>query len=79
MQGVASLPLLPPGKTAISQGYSIDASPNVTRPITGSVSFQYLSVDVLLEGADEEELRIHFWDTGARPVARARYPAGYVL
>ncbi|CAG0931280.1 hypothetical protein TFLX_02063 [Thermoflexales bacterium] len=62
MGGMTGLPPLPTGKTAIGQGYSLIASPNVTQLITGSISFQYLSMDVLAEQADEEQLTIHYWD-----------------
>ena len=64
IQSAGSLPTLPPGKVAIGQGYSLVASPNVTQAITSSISFRYLSMDVLAEGVDEDELAIHFWDTG---------------
>lgn len=62
IQSMASLPPLPAGKTAIGQGYSLVASPNVTQVITGSISFQYLSIDVLVEQANEDQLTIHFWN-----------------
>ncbi len=62
VQSMAGLPPLPDGKTAIGQGYHLVTSPNVTRTITGSISFQYLTIDVLVEQADEEELSIHYWD-----------------
>ncbi|MGD9101421.1 MAG: hypothetical protein PVF45_13150, partial [Anaerolineae bacterium] len=62
VQGVASLPPLPEGKKAVGSGYNLVASPNVTRVISGSISFQYLEVDALVENADEDELTIHFWD-----------------
>jgi subtilisin-like proprotein convertase family protein len=64
IQSMAGLPPLPTGKVAIGQAYGLVGSPSVTRTIAGSISFQYLSMDVLLEGADEEELAIHFWDGG---------------
>jgi hypothetical protein len=64
IQSMASLPPLPTGKVAIGQAYALVGSPSITQAIAGSVSFQYLSMDVLLEGADEEELAIHFWDGG---------------
>jgi hypothetical protein len=62
IQNVAELPPLPAGKTAVGPGYSLVASSHVTRVITGSISFQYLTTDVLLEGADENALTIHYWD-----------------
>jgi subtilisin-like proprotein convertase family protein len=62
VQSVAGLPPLPDGKVAIGQGYGLVVSPNVTRTIGGSISFQKLSMDVLVEGVDEETLTIHFWD-----------------
>ncbi len=64
IQSMAGLPPLPVGKVAIGQAYALIGSPSVTQTIAGSISFQYLSMDVLLEGADEEELAIHFWDGG---------------
>ena len=62
IQSMASLPPLPEGKVAIGQGYNLVASPNVTQVITGSISFQYLTIDVLVERVCEENLAIHFWD-----------------
>jgi hypothetical protein len=62
IQSMAGSPPLPEGKTAIGPAYSLVASPNVTRVITGSISFQYLTRDVLVEQADEDELGIHFWN-----------------
>jgi hypothetical protein len=61
VQNMAGLPPLPTGKTAIGQGYNLLASPNITRVLSGSVSFQYLGSDALAEGVDEEELTIHHW------------------
>ncbi len=62
VQSIANLPPLPPGRTAIGPGYSLVASPNVTRVLTGSISFQYLGSDVLLAGVDEASLSIYFWN-----------------
>ncbi|MCX7682574.1 MAG: hypothetical protein N2508_11545, partial [Anaerolineae bacterium] len=62
IQGMVGLPPLPVGKTAIGPGYSLMASPGITRVITGSISFQYLGVDALVEGVSEDELTIHFWN-----------------
>jgi hypothetical protein len=62
IQSMASLPSLPAGRQVIGQGYSLVASPNVTQMITGSISFQYMSMDVLVEQADEERLTIYYWD-----------------
>jgi subtilisin-like proprotein convertase family protein len=61
IQGMAGLPALPPGRTVIGQGYNLVATPG-TPVITGSVSIQYLSNDVLVAGANEEQLTIYFWD-----------------
>jgi len=66
VQNMASLPPLPEGKVAIGQGYNLAASPNVTRVISGSISFQYLTMDVLVEKVDEEELTVHFWGHESR-------------
>lgn len=65
VQNMSGLPRLPSGKTTIGQGYSLVASPNVTQVITGSVSFQYLGIDALVEGIserEEDQLVIYFWD-----------------
>lgn len=62
VQNMAGLPTLPVGKTAVGQGYHLVASPNITRVITGSISFQYMESDALIEGVSEDELAIHFWD-----------------
>jgi hypothetical protein len=65
VQNMAGLPSLPAGKTTIGQAYSLVASPNVTQVITGSVSFQYLGIDTLVEGIserEEDQLAIYFWD-----------------
>ncbi|HSD82754.1 MAG TPA: LamG-like jellyroll fold domain-containing protein, partial [Anaerolineae bacterium] len=62
IEGMAGSPPLPSGKTTIGQDYSLIASPNATQLITGSISFQYLSMDVLAEQANEDQLTIHFWD-----------------
>ncbi|NJN68058.1 MAG: hypothetical protein HC884_15785 [Chloroflexaceae bacterium] len=61
IQSMADLPSLPPGKTVIGNSYNIVASPG-TPIVTGSVSFQYLSNDVLVAGVDEATLTVHFWD-----------------
>jgi hypothetical protein len=62
VQNMAGLPPLPAGKTAVGQSYHLAASPNVTRVVTGSISFQYMESDALIEGVSEDELIIHFWD-----------------
>jgi subtilisin-like proprotein convertase family protein len=64
IQGMAGLPTLPPGRTVIGQGYSLLSTPN-TPLITGSVSIQYLSNDVLVAGANEDGLTIYFYDGNA--------------
>ncbi|MCP4544196.1 MAG: hypothetical protein GY832_44355 [Chloroflexi bacterium] len=61
IQGMAGLPSLPPGRTLVGQGYNLVTSPGVTMPI-GSVSIQYLSNDVLVAGATENDLMLYFWD-----------------
>ena len=60
IQGMAGLPPLPPGRTLVGQGYNLVASPGVSLPF-GSVSIQYLSNDVLVAGASEEDLTLYFW------------------
>ena len=61
IQGMAGLPPLPPGRTLVGQGYNLVASPGFPLP-AGSVSIQYLSNDVLVAGASEEDLTLYFWD-----------------
>jgi hypothetical protein len=64
MQTMAGLPPLPAGKKALGPGYRLAASPG-TQARSGSISFQYLSVDALAEGLSEAEeagLTIHYWD-----------------
>jgi hypothetical protein len=61
IQGMAGLPPLPLGRTLVGQGYNLVASPGVTLPF-GSVSIQYLSNDVLVAGASEEDLTLYYWD-----------------
>lgn len=61
IQGMSGLPSLPENKTVIGQGYNVVATEG-TPVITGSVSFQYLTNDVLVEGVDEEQLTIHYWN-----------------
>jgi subtilisin-like proprotein convertase family protein len=61
VQDMAGLPPLPQDKTAIGQGYNLFATPG-TPVMTGSISFQYLGNDVLVEGMSEDELAIHFWN-----------------
>jgi hypothetical protein len=69
LQSMAGLPELPPGKTAVGGGYYLFATPGA--PVyTGSVSFQYLESEVLTEKANEEQLRIHFWDGAAWGVSQ---------
>jgi hypothetical protein len=65
VQNMAGLPPLPAGKTTIGHGYSLVSSPNVTQVITGSVSFQYLGIEALVEGIserEEDQLAIYFWE-----------------
>lgn len=59
---MAALPPLPAGKTALGAAYRLVVSPGVTRAVAGSISFQYLGIDALLEGVDEGQLTVHFWD-----------------
>ncbi|GIV98022.1 MAG: hypothetical protein KatS3mg057_2679 [Herpetosiphonaceae bacterium] len=68
VQSMAGLPLLPPGKTPIGQAYNLVASTAVLSDplgLSGSISVQYLGNDVLLAGAEEEELHLHHWDGSA--------------
>jgi hypothetical protein len=54
IQSVAGLPALPAGRTQIGPGYALAASPGVSLPV-GSVSFQYMSNDVLQAGVDPND------------------------
>lgn len=67
IQDMAGLPTLPDQKIAIGQGYNLFAQgfPTETNVLTGSVSFQYLGSDIILEQVKETELTIHFWDGAA--------------
>jgi hypothetical protein len=65
IQNMSGLPALPPNKTVVGQGYNLVASPSVTQIISGSISFQYLGINALVEGITEEEeeqLTIQFWN-----------------
>ncbi len=64
IQNMAGLPPLPPGRTLIGQGYNLFATgfPSGTPVLTGSISFQYLGNDVLVSGANEDDLGIYFWN-----------------
>jgi hypothetical protein len=75
IQGMAGLPSIPPGRTVIGQGYSLLATPS-TPLITGTVSIQYLSNDVLVAGGNEGGLTIYFYDGNqwnALPTTRDAY------
>jgi hypothetical protein len=61
IQAAAGLPPLPPGRAQVGTGYYLSASPNVSLP-AGSISFQYLSNDVALAGADDTDLSLYFYD-----------------
>jgi hypothetical protein len=65
IQSMAGLPSPPPGRTLVGQGYNLVATgfPTETEVLTGSISFQYLGNDVLMAGADEEDLTIYFWNS----------------
>ena len=63
VQTMAGLPDLPPGRTLVGQGYNLVALPGVAMP-AGSVSIQYLSNDVQVAGADENDLTLYYWDGG---------------
>ncbi len=64
IQAMAGLPDPPAGRTLVGQGYNLVATgfPTNTEALTGSVSIQYLGSDVLVAGADENNLDIYFWD-----------------
>jgi subtilisin-like proprotein convertase family protein len=61
IQAMAALPTLPPGRTVIGQGYRLMATTG-TPVVTGSISFQYLSSDVLVAGVDEDLLSVYFYE-----------------
>jgi hypothetical protein len=63
IQTIAGPPTLPPGKIAIGPAYRLvsTGTPVIT---DATLSFQYLGVDVLREGVNEQGLRIHYWDGG---------------
>ncbi len=61
VQDMAALPALPSGKKAIGPGYNLVAFPQ-DLSVSGSVSFQYLGQDALVEEVSEDDLTIHFWD-----------------
>jgi hypothetical protein len=72
IQAMAGLPALPPGKKALGPSYNLVATPGAPL-LTGSISFQYLGIDALVEGVNEAELTIHFWDgTSWRALATVR-------
>jgi hypothetical protein len=64
IQGMAALPAVPPGRTVVGQAYDLIATPP-TAVITGSVTFQYLSNDVIVAGADEDQLSVYFYNGSA--------------
>lgn len=75
VQGMSSLPALPPGRTVIGRGYRLAATRG-TPVITGSVSIQYRSDEVLTAGADEQDLTIYYHDGSAwraLPTVRNEY------
>ncbi len=61
IQAMAGVPALPAGRQLIGQAYQIIASPGATMP-SGSVSVQYLANDVTIAGADENDLRLYYFD-----------------
>jgi len=60
IQGMAGLPTVPPGRAVIGQGYRLAATPG-TPILTGSVSIQYLTNDVMVAGADESGLTVYYY------------------
>jgi hypothetical protein len=65
IQTMAGLPDVPAGRTVIGQGYNLlttDGAP----ALDGSISFEYLTGDVRVEGIQEDEeaddLNIYYWD-----------------
>jgi hypothetical protein len=61
IQSMAGLPSLPPGRTAIGEGYNLLATPGAPM-LEGSIAFEYLGSDVLAAGGNEANLTIYFWD-----------------
>ena len=64
LQLASTLPELPPGLTGIGRAYQVRPSAPVTDPTGGSLTFQYLGLDVLIAGGPqgEESLAVHHWD-----------------
>jgi hypothetical protein len=64
VQNMAGVPTLPVDKVIIGQGYNLFATgfADLTEALPGSISFQYVGNDVLVEGRSETELGIHFWN-----------------
>jgi hypothetical protein len=63
IQSMSGLPLLPTGRTLIGHGYNLITSPGTSMP-PGSVSVQYLSNDVEVAGANEEDLALYHYHEG---------------
>ncbi len=65
IQTMAGLPNVPPGRTVIGQGYSLVTTAGAPA-LDGSISFEYLTGDVRVEGiqeaAEADDLKIYFWD-----------------
>lgn len=61
IQSMAGLPDTPAGRTMIGQGYRVITTPGAP-DLTGSISFEYLTNDVLVAGVEEEDLKIYHWD-----------------
>lgn len=61
IQSMAGLPNVPAGRTPIGQGYNLMTTAGAPA-LTGSISFEYLTQDVLMARVEEEDLKIYHWD-----------------
>jgi hypothetical protein len=65
IQTMAGLPNVPAGRTVIGQGYNLVTTAGAPA-LDGSISFEYLTGDVRVEGMQEDEeaddLKIYYWD-----------------
>ncbi len=62
LQTATALLKLPPELTVIGRSYQVRPSADVPSFQGGSLTFQYLGLDVLLSGAPEGSLAVHYWD-----------------
>ncbi|MCX6032111.1 MAG: VCBS repeat-containing protein [Chloroflexi bacterium] len=65
LQTPLAMPPLPPGRMLIGRPYEIRAGSGSNVFTGGSVTFQYLGLDVLLSGLPEQFLKVFYWDGSA--------------